>query len=299
MTLPNFLVIGAHKAGTTALYNYLKQHPQVYMSPAKEPRFFALEGKNLEFLGPKKDPGNRCRFTTLEAYRELFQGVSSEVAIGEASTLYLYSQEAPKRIQHYIPDAKLIAILRNPIKRAYSNFVHAMQDDREVLTDFIQAFQEEEDRIRGGWGPFWHYKQKGFYYVQLKQYFDLFDQNQIKVYLYEDLQSEPSIVLQDIFRFLGVDDRFTPDVSSRYNVSGIPRNMPLDKLLGSRRVQNSFNLLFSEKLSCRILNSVQHLNLKKPPQLSLEVQRQLIEVYREDVLKLQNLIQRDLSKWLE
>lgn len=144
MTLPNFLVIGAHKAGTTALYNYLKQHPQVYMSPAKEPRFFALEGKNLKFLGPKKDPGNRCRFTTLEAYRELFQGVSSEVAIGEASTLYLYSQEAPKRIQHYIPDAKLIAILRNPIKRAYSNFVHAMQDDREVLTVLFRHFRRKK-----------------------------------------------------------------------------------------------------------------------------------------------------------
>ena len=107
MTMPNFLIIGAAKCGTTALYHYLNQHPEVFMSPEKEPRFFALEGETPNFQGPADARGiNRCRYTNLDAYRSLFESVSGEKAIGEASTLYLYSSKAPERIAHHVPEAR-------------------------------------------------------------------------------------------------------------------------------------------------------------------------------------------------
>ncbi len=164
MTLPNFLVIGAAKSGTTALHEYLKQHPQIYMSPQKEPHFFSLEGKKVDFRGPgdKREEQLNNSVTNIEDYRKLFQGVSNEIAIGESSTSYLNNPEAPERIRHYIPNAKLIAILRNPVARAYSSFLHMVQRGYEPLTDFAEALRDEERRIRDNWMGLWHYKQTGF-----------------------------------------------------------------------------------------------------------------------------------------
>jgi hypothetical protein len=122
MTMPNFLIIGAAKSGTTSLHHYLKQHPQVYMSQIKEPSFFAFEGTKPAIPGPWKRWAAHNFITDIQAYRSLFQGVSDEVAIGEASTIYLVHPTAPQRIRHYVPDAKLIAILRDPAERAYSNY---------------------------------------------------------------------------------------------------------------------------------------------------------------------------------
>ncbi len=121
MNKPNFLIIGALKAGTTSLFNYLMQHPQIYMSPVKEPKFFALVG---EYLDPKKrEILGKC-VVDIEEYRALFDNVTTEKAIGEASAIYLSSRRAPGRIQHYILNVKLIAILRDPVERAYSHFLH-------------------------------------------------------------------------------------------------------------------------------------------------------------------------------
>ncbi len=263
MLKPNFLIIGAAKAGTTSLYAYLKQHPQIYMSPLKETNFFALEGAQLLFQGPgDQEYINKFSITKLEDYSALFQEVNDELAIGEASPLYLYSPRAPERIQHYIPEVKVIAILRHPVERAYSAFLHMVRDRREPLRDFPQTLKEEEARIDNNWEHIWHYQQAGFYYVQLQRYFAQFNSEQIRVYLFDDFALNPLGVLQDIFQFLNVNETFIPDISMRQNASEIPTN--LAKL-----------------------------------ELTAQVYHQLMEVYREDICRLQELIQRDLSNWLE
>lgn len=296
MTMPNFLIIGAEKSGTTALYHYLKQHPQIYMSSVKEPNFFSLEGEKLDDLGPGHLPSGHI--TDIEDYRKLFRGVSDETSIGEASPAYLYQQKAAERIRHHIPDAKLIAILRDPVERAYSNFLHCISLGREPLEDFEQALQEEEMRVQNNWRGLWHYKRKGFYYEQLQRYFDLFDKSQMRVYLYEDLNEDPSGTLRDIFHFLEVDDSFIPDTSARFNVSGVPRNKALHSL-----VTNLNRPAIKRFIPIRVLHAlrepVRDRILTEPPQLSPEVRGLLIEVFREDILKLQELIDRDLSGWLE
>ncbi|HEY1419866.1 MAG TPA: sulfotransferase, partial [Candidatus Dormibacteraeota bacterium] len=126
MTLPNFLIIGAAKSGTDSLYGMLGQHPQIYISPSKEPMFFVAEGlPEVPYRGPS-DREVLLRWdswvNTLEHYESLFGGATVEKAIGEASTWYLYDEGAPHRIKHHVPDAKLIAVLRNPVERAYSAF---------------------------------------------------------------------------------------------------------------------------------------------------------------------------------
>lgn len=300
MLMPNFLIIGAAKAGTTALYYYLKQHPQIYMSPVKETNFFALEGEKLDFRGPgDREAINSFSITDLESYLLQFQGVSNEIAIGEASPLYLYSPKAPERIKFYIPNAKLIAILRNPVERAYASFLHLIRDGREFFTDFAQALQEEKARIQNNWEHIWHYEQMGFYYTQLKRYYDIFRHSQIKVYLYEDFKTRPVSVLQDIFRFLGVDDTFSPDMYIRPNVSGIPKNKVMHTFLTKPNpIKTILKPFFPARLRQRIVTSLKNRNLVKP-ELSPEIRKQLLQVYREDIMKLQDLIQRDLSKWLE
>ena len=306
MTMPNFLIIGAMKSGTTSIYYYLKQHPQIYMSPVKEPNFFALEGEKLEFNGPEGQAvvnGWICEeaTTTVEEYRALFLGASNESAIGEASPWYLYSPEAPDRIRRYIPEAKLIAVLRNPADRAYSAFLQFVRDGREPLKDFAQALEAEEERKRKNWKWIWHYRNMGFYYTQLKRYYDIFEREQIRVYLYEDLIDDPIGVLRDIFRHLGVDDTFTAlDTSRRLNVSGIPKSRALFTLMNRPNPVKAFlKPLFPKRLHRHISMAIQNINLLEPPPLRQEVRRELIKVYRQDILKLQDLIQRDLSGWLE
>jgi len=297
MTMPNFLIIGAEKSGTSALYRYLKQHPDIYMSPVKEPGFFSFEEDQKPIsAGP-------AHFTTdlitdIEAYQKLFKGVSGEKAIGEATPGYISNPVAPARIKRYIPNAKLIAILRHPAERAYSNYLHALWLGFEPIPDFARALQEEERRIQDGWGKLWRYKRKGFYYSLLKRYFDMFDRSQIKVYLYEDFRADPFSVLQDIFLFLEVDKTFVPDTTIKSNVSGVPKNKALHSAVIALN-RPSIKKLIPSLLVQGLREPIRNLVLSKPPPLSPRVRRQLIEVYQEDILELQNLIDRDLSRWLE
>jgi Sulfotransferase domain len=296
MLMPDFLIIGAAKSGTTALYHYLKQHPEIYMSPTKETEFFAFEGETLNFCGPGDMP--RRSITCLEDYQAQFQGVSTEKAIGEASPLYLYSAKASERICHYVPHAKLIAILRDPIERAYSQFLMFVRDGRETTLDFATALREEDSRIQNNWAWGWHYTQVGFYYPQLKRYFDTFNSEQIKVYLYEDLNRNSIAVLQEIFGFLGVDEMFLPDISVKHNISGMPKNKLLhDFFAKPNPVRLALRPLLPAELRKQMRVNVNNQNLSKP-QLSPEIREQLIPVFREDILQLQDLIQRDLSAWL-
>jgi hypothetical protein len=259
--LPNFIILGAAKAGTTALYHYLTQHPQIYMSPLKETNYFALAGQQLNFCGPgDNDYVNRLSITSREAYCSQFQGARDEIALGEASPLYLYHPLAAERIQHEVPEAKLIAILRNPIDRAYSAFLHLVRDHRETTRDFSEALALEEERIAANWEHIWHYVSMGRYYDQVKRYYDRFDRDQIWVLIYRDLRSDPRGVLRDTFRFVGVDESFVPDMSTRYNEASLP--------------------------------------LEQRPPLLPSVRARIQNELRDDILKLQDLINRDLSHWL-
>ena len=296
--MPNFLIIGAAKSGTTSLYYYLKQHPQIYMSPKKELRFFALEGTRPDFRGPNDEPLNRDAITTVEEYRKYFEGAGDAKACGEASPFYLSSPEAALNIRRHVPDAKLIAVLRHPAERAHSSFMHMVRDGFEPLADFAAALRDEDRRIAAGWSYVWHYKRRGFYAEQLQHYVRLFDAGRIKIYLYEDFCADPRRLLRDIFGFLGVDEDFAPDISTKHNVSGVAKNRALQNfLVGRGAVKSLVEMFVPERLRLRAGAAVRNSNVV-PKQLDPTLRAGLIEDYREDILRLQELIGRDLSHWL-
>ncbi len=301
MTLPNFLVIGAAKSGTFSLFNYLRQHPQIYMSPVKEPKYFAFsEGETLSFNGPGDLAANRRVTTDFGSYCKLFAGVNDEIAIGECSPSYLYSSQAPERIKNILPDVKIITILRNPVERAYSNFLHLFASGREPLNNFEQALKAEPERIKNNWEYFWYYKNQGFYYAKLKPYFEIFAPNQIKVYLYEDYQSDPMKLLKDIFTFLNVNSSFVPDVTKKYHVAEVPKSIAVHNLIAR---PNPVRLLSKtllppqwQKKIGRGLKKLNQTNTK--PEIDPLIKHKLMKEYREDIIKLQDLIQQDLGNWL-
>ncbi|MGF1604220.1 MAG: sulfotransferase [Thermosynechococcaceae cyanobacterium] len=294
MSLPNFLVIGAAKSGTTALHHYLQQHPQVYMTPEKETNFFAFIGEDLQFQGPGDAEINRFSITHFEDYAAQFAAVTDEIAIGEACPLYLYHPKAPERIQANIPNAKLIVILRSPVERAYANFLHLVRDGREPHENFAHALKEEPQRIQENWEWFWHYRQQGFYAMQLQRYCDRFPSDQLKIYLYEDLIQTPQTLLQGIFHYLEVDASFKPNMTIRPNKSGMPKNRLMHQILTQ---PNPLKSILKPLFPAHLRQKIQHQNLGKP-QISPEVRQSLAALYQEDILRCQDIIQRDLTAWL-
>lgn len=297
MTMPNFLVIGAAKGGTTALHRYLKQHPQIFMSPRKELRFFPFENNPPNYCGPGDEADAANMTIALDDYVAQFEGSEAYPARGEISPLYLYMPQTAERIRHHVPDVKLIAILRQPAERAYSHYLMMKRDGLETLS-FEDALADENRRVADRWGHRWYYVRRGFYAAQLRPYFANFAREQLKVYLYEDYVSNPVGFAQDIFRFLGVDDTFAPDMSVRHNESKLPRSRRLQVFLTEpRAAKNLIKAFVPERWSRRIGDRLRRENLARPP-LTPETHRRLTEGYREDIEELQAMIGRNLSHWL-
>ena len=293
---PNFIIIGAMKAATTSLYTYIKQHPDIFMTKVKEPMFFNnfQQENNYNILGSKSK-----KSTTLEEYLAMFKDAKNEKAIGEASPAYIYNENAPYLIKENLPDVKIIAILRQPTDRAYSNFLHTKRADRENVNSFEQAIKIEKERISDNWSPLYHYIQKGFYSVQLKRYYNLFPKENIKVYLFEDVVKTPKETLKDIFKFLNVDENIEIDVSKKSNVSGTPKGI-LGFILKKMRYYNLMpKFAISDYLPTFIINLLFKSVYKDTEKLDSVLRKELTDkYYREEILKLEKLIDRDLSNWL-
>ncbi len=288
MTLPNFIIIGAKKAGTTSLYNYCDQHPDVYMSPLKEARFFMYDETNPEH---RRKPNQVFPIRTTDQYQALFADARGQKIRGEASPGYLVSRVAPDKMHALIPNVKLAVSLRNPADRAYSNYLMRVRSGQEIWC--LDNIVNEQA----------HWLQTSFYYENIKRYFDLFSHEQIHVILYDDLRRDGVYVARDLYKFLGVDEQFLPDVSFHYNVSGIPKTKLLHRIY-SRLYQNHprFKIIVKKFLPQKVRRTVTKIrqsNLKKPPSLPPALRNELVRYYKEDVLRLQELIQRDLSGWLQ
>ncbi|OSP54414.1 hypothetical protein BV911_12485 [Pseudoruegeria sp. SK021] len=296
--MPEFLVIGAARAGTTAAYLYLRQHPDLFMSPAKEPNFFAFEGQTLICDGPGADYiNNSC--TDLVAYQALFSAAPDGAICGEASPLYLYAERAPERIAHHIPQAKLIAILRNPAEQAYSHYLYARRQMLEPLDDFGAAIGQEEARLAANWQPLFGYSRFPQYHAQLSRYYARFPAAQIKIVLYEDFEADPVAVMADLYRFIGVSDAVTPDVSYRPNAGGVPRNARFQNfLMQESAFTRAVAAVVPRETRRRIRDALVDRNMVKTAPMPSEARALLAAAQRQDTVKLQDLIDRDLSAWL-
>lgn len=287
MTLPNFMIIGVAKAGTTSLYYYLDQHPQVFMCPIKGTNFFGYEDAHAWQWTDEGEPPLLQNFPvkTFEAYERMFAGARDEIAIGEASPQYFRCPNAARRIHDCLPNVKLIASLRNPADRAFSGFLMRMRRGEAV-----KGLYEELT-------PGASHVQEGFYYKRLKRYFDLFPREQIKILIFEEFRKEPAKAMVELYDFLGVDTTYVPDTSVRHNPAAVPKNRWLNRLYYHPVLIRIAKRMFPEGVQA-LAKRVRQQNLKSPPKLPADLRAKLIEHYRADILELEVLLDRDLSIWL-
>jgi Sulfotransferase family len=222
VAMPDFLVIGAPKAGTTALHAALAAHPGLFMSAVKEPKYFLTDGPPAtEGGGPGDIQTYREHIWRREEYEALFDAAPPGTLRGESTPFYLYNRAAQKRIQDQIPHAKLIVILRDPVERAHSNWTHLWSAGLEPIGDFARACAQEDARVAAGWADFWHYTRLGKYGEQLEHLFLRFPREQVFIVRYRALLDAPAQALDDICEFLGVHPGIIDHVP-RENVTAHP-----------------------------------------------------------------------------
>jgi len=215
--LPNLFVIGAPKCGTTSLHRYLAQHPRISMSALKEPKYFLTEGARPHHRGPGDERACRNYVVDRGAYEALFTYPPGPGAYaGESTPYYLWDGAAAVRIRSLVPEARLVAVLREPTLRAYSNWADLREQGREKL-DFASAVAAEEERRRLDWEPFWLYRELGLYGEQLTRLFTVFPREQVLVLLAEDLSEAPDRGVDEVCAFLGLDPLPAPLEDERLN----------------------------------------------------------------------------------
>ncbi|HKZ29722.1 MAG TPA: sulfotransferase domain-containing protein [Acidimicrobiia bacterium] len=282
MALPNFMLIGAGKAGSTSLWHYVVQHPDVFPPKQKEPSYFWTDKHSR--------PG---KAETLEAYQSLFEGSESYKAVGDASPTYLVDENAPHEIRKMIPDVKLIAILRDPCARAFSEFMmHRMRQD-EPERRFLDAVAADPSR------PIDHrlnYIETGLYHKHLSRYLSVFPAGQLKVVLNDDLKGEPKEVMKDVFEFLGLDADVAIDTDVEFNVSGVPKIKALHWLLTKNHSIKRGLLPLLPKGLIKSLRRAKNANLERQFMTPQE-RAALLPSFEADILELEKLLGRDLSHW--
>src|SRR5579875_342430 len=298
--MPDFLVIGAPKAGTTALHAALTRHPALYMSPIKEPKFFLTDGPPPTRGGPGDALTYREHVWRRDRYEALFDGAPAGVLLGESTPLYLYDGDAMRRIRALIPHARLIAVLRDPVERAHSNWTHLWSAGLEPVRDFVRACGEEDRRIAAGWAPFWHYTGLGRYGEQLERLFTLFPRDQVLVLRYRHLVSQPAGTLDRICGFLGVEKGVVTDVP-RQNVTAHPEPTLAHRAVARALRAGSAAGRFlpgaaSAALTRRLEGFLQRGSRERQP-LSWDQRQELIPRFEYDIGLLESILGEEFSDW--
>lgn len=293
MTLPNFIVIGGSKSGTTALWWYLSEHPQVHVGERHHIGYFAYavdESGELLYGDPEL---HTWRVKTLDEYESMFAGAGEAGAIGDVSPIYLETPHAAARIHEQLPDAKIICSLRHPVERAYSDYLMYLRNNGRRI-DPDRDFSRSAHWLQ----PDSHWMELGRYHEQLSRYFDLFPREQIHVLLAEDLKDRTLETVRKVFEFLEVDSSFSPDLSTPHNVGGVPSSMFLESLLTNHTLRTLLKPLVPRRLADR-LRKLRTANMDKPPALPLELRRAMIATLAVQIEKTSELTGIDLSHWLE
>jgi Sulfotransferase family len=301
MALPDFLVIGAPKAGTTALHAALARHPSLYMSAIKEPKFFLTDGPPPGRGGPGDAKTYREHVWRRGDYEALFDPAPPGALRGESTPFYLYDQAAQRRIRALIPRVKLIAVLRDPIERAHSNWTHLWSAGLEPIGDLVRACAAESERVAAGWAAFWHYTRLGCYGAQLTHLYTVFPRERVLVLRYRQLVDHPAQSLDRICSFLGVSQGVVTEIP-RENVTAHPVQTPIHRA-GSRamRLGAAAGRFLPGQMAAAVTNplerALQRGGRPRMP-LSWEQRQALIPRFEADVRLLEDLTGEILTDWL-
>ncbi len=286
---PNLFIVGAAKAGTTSLYAYLKQHPQIYMSPVKEPHFFSR-------VNPRREQRHIVQaIREREAYLALFEGAEGYPVAGEASPSYLWDKEAPYRIREAVPDARIVILLRDPIDRAYSHYLMDVREGIQALP-FYEALVKDYQSREKGWGISHLYVELGLYYEQVKRYIETFEKDRLLILMFEDLRRDPRMVVRKVIDFLDLDaeplDRL--DTNRAFNQYAAPRSLLSLRIMRSPLIRSLARVAMPRSVRGYIRDNLLLKRGPKPP-LDEEARRFLREIYEPDVRELEKLLDIDSS----
>jgi len=301
MQKPNFFIIGAPKCGTTALSEYLRTHPEVYFADLKEPHYFCTDfSEKFRFIFSEEKYLNTCFADATEKHK----------AIGEGSVWYLYSKDAVKNILEFNPNAKIIVMIRNPVEMVYSWHSQALFSRDENVEDFETAWKLIAERRTGSHLPelcrellFVDYEKIGKLSKQVERVKKLLPKNQFKVILFDDFKSNTAGVYKELLEFLEVSDDGKRDFE-QINANKASRSVWLANALRKppqplvRLSQKAKKMIGIKRLG--VIGTISEMNARQVQRkaMSIELKKELQEIFREDVLQLSQLINRDLSHWL-
>ena len=308
INLPDCIIAGAAKSGTTALFKYLSEYNEIYCSEIKEPWFFSHMNNENKYINPiTNEDLSRHIINNLNDYSSLFTNANEKQIAIEASTSYLYnSSEVISNIKKTYGDKyknlKIILILRNPVDRAWSHYNMHVRENMHDDLSFKKSIDKTviQNRLKKGWGSGFDYIRLGCYYKDVKNFIEVFPN--IKIFIYDDFISEPSIVINEIKNFLDIHDNRLPDFSKKYNVSGLPKNIISQflayliykpniikyfiKFVFSRKIRYQFKMYLGQKLFSK-------------KEMDNRCKQELLKFFKNDILALSKLLHKDLSIWDE
>lgn len=295
--LPNFLIVGAAKSGTTYLHHALKEHPEIYLSDSKKESFFltGMDFKDTNEAGGWYGQGVVCDF--LE-YQSLFAAARDESAVGEACVgyLYYYKNTIPNIKKYLGNDVKILIVLRDPVERAYSNYMHHVRDGFEKLS-FRDALNNQEERMSQDY--WWGYDLVGasLYYDSVRAYMENFEN--VRVFTHDDILLDARGFYSSVCDYLSVDDSFIPgNIEKKYNVSGSQKIPAIGRLLRGRSIiKSALKPLIPREVRRVLSDWAFDKNLKKSP-LSAEDRACVLRYFEDDIVFLSDLLGRDFSSWM-
>lgn len=295
----NLFLVGAPKCGTTAMDSYLAAHPDICMSARKELHFF---GSDLHSASFTKEP---------KTYHDNFSHYDGEKVLGESSVWYLYSRNAAREIAEYSPEARILIMLRNPVDMIYSNYYQMLYNGNEHVKPFSKALRLEEERKNGNYiYPGTHFINSLFYldtaayYQQVKRYLETFSRSSVKIILFEEFMGNTDAVFREVLDFVEVDSAISLELPV-VNANKVVRNDTLNRSLRGKSYVGKWlkglgkNSWANDKLKENVKSAISRINIstEKRPPLSAEDREYIYSYLKEDIDRLEDLIERDLSSW--
>ena len=289
MKKPNFIIMGFPKCGSTALHYYLDAHPKIYMPNKKELHFFTQPNLSKLNKGPGDVLANKNLTKDLNEYLKFFKNVKNQKTVGETSPSYINYPKCFEKIKDSLGDPKIIILLRDPIKRAYSNYLHLIREQRETKS-FKEALNLEDKRKEKNYSDFWYYKFNSTYYEKIVEAKKSF--KDVLILTQEELNLDTIKTLKKVYNFLDVNNQFVPkNIHNKYNKGGLYQKNIITKFVFEQgKLKNIFKLCFSiTPWMKNIKNTIISRFHYKPEPINADLQKQLIEVFKKDVINLTKL----------
>ncbi len=292
--LPNFVCVGAGKSGTTSLYEYLRQHKDVFLPKQKELHYFAW--KDLEHLnkgiGVTASRADWCK--SLSQYNAHFKGATNETIVGDISPSYLHCKNAPAAIRELLGNVKILIMLRNPTDKVISQHMHLKRDAREPLS-LEAALDAEEGRVRDGWAAMYHYTKTSLYCDDVTRYVEVFGKDNVCIVLFEEFINDPQAALGQIYKFLKIDDSQSVSTEKVFNRSGLPKSKIIARLSGPNPLTTLAKRLLPRRVGVKIKRLILNINTGERAQVAPATRARLAELFRADVMDLEKVIGRSTN----